>query len=30
MAAGMIAHDAWQQSALTAQRDRELAGATDG
>jgi uncharacterized membrane protein YedE/YeeE len=30
MAAGMMAHDAWQQSRLTAQRDRQLAGATDG
>ena len=30
MAAGMIAHDAWQQSRLTAQRDRMLASATDG
>jgi uncharacterized protein len=30
MAAGMIAHDAWQQSGLTAQRDRQLASATDG
>ena len=30
MAAGMIAHDAWQRSRLTAQRDRMLASATDG
>ena len=30
MAAGMIAHDAWQQARLTAQRDRTLASATDG
>ena len=30
MAVGMMAHDAWQQSRLTAQRDRQLAGATDG
>jgi uncharacterized protein len=30
MATGMIAHDAWQRSRLTAQRDRVLAGATDG
>ncbi|WP_028350357.1 DUF6691 family protein [Bradyrhizobium murdochi] len=30
MAVGMIAHDAWQQSRLTAQRDRLLASATDG
>jgi uncharacterized protein len=30
MAAGMIAHDAWQQSRLNAQRDRLLASATDG
>jgi uncharacterized protein len=30
MAAGMIAHDVWQQSRLTAQRDRQLASATDG
>src|SRR3954454_12487175 len=30
MAAGMVAHDAWQQSRLTAQRDRQLASATDG
>jgi hypothetical protein len=30
MAAGMMVHDAWQQSRLTAQRDRQLASATDG
>ncbi|WP_108515458.1 DUF6691 family protein [Bradyrhizobium algeriense] len=30
MAAGMIAHDAWQQARLTAHRDRMLASATDG
>lgn len=30
MAAGMIAHDAWQQARLTAQRERLLASATDG
>jgi uncharacterized membrane protein YedE/YeeE len=30
MAAGMIAHDGWQQSRVTAQRDRMLASATDG
>jgi hypothetical protein len=30
MAAGMAAHDAWQQSRLTAQRDRLLASAADG
>ena len=30
MAAGMIAHDIWQQARLTAQRERVLAGATDG
>jgi len=30
MAAGMVAHDAWQQPRLTAQRDRQLASATDG
>jgi uncharacterized membrane protein YedE/YeeE len=30
MAAGIMAHDAWQQSRPIAQRDRELAGATDG
>src|SRR5712672_537313 len=30
MAAGMVAHDGWQQSRLTAQRDRQLASATDG
>ncbi len=30
MAAGMMAHDAWQQSRLTAQRERLLASATDG
>ena len=30
MATGMIAHDAWQQAQLTAQRDRMLANATDG
>ncbi len=30
MAAGMIAHDGWQRSRLTAQRDRMLASATDG
>ena len=30
MAGGMIAHDAWQRSRLTAQRDRMLASATDG
>ncbi|WP_213287757.1 DUF6691 family protein [Bradyrhizobium sp. sGM-13] len=30
MAAGMIAHDAWQQSRLAAQRERLLASATDG
>jgi uncharacterized membrane protein YedE/YeeE len=30
MAAGMIAHDAWQQARLTAQRQRTLASAADG
>ena len=30
MAAGMMAHDGWQQARLTAQRDRLLAGTTDG
>src|SRR4051794_31578540 len=30
MAAGMVAHDAWQQSRMTAQRENLLAGATDG
>jgi len=30
MAAGMVAHDVWQQSRLEAQRDRRLASATDG
>jgi uncharacterized protein len=30
MAAGTIAHDAWQRSRLTAQRDRMLASAADG
>src|SRR5207245_2110758 len=30
MAAGMIAHDAWQQARLTAQRDRGLASRTGG
>ena len=30
MAAGMVAHDTWQQSRLTAQRDRMLANAADG
>ncbi|KRR03472.1 hypothetical protein CQ12_25945 [Bradyrhizobium jicamae] len=30
MAAGMMAHDAWQQSRLAAQRSRELASAADG
>src|SRR6188474_2424986 len=30
MAAGMVAHDSWQQSRLTAQRERLLAGAADG
>jgi uncharacterized protein len=30
MSAGMIVHDAWQQSRLTAERNRQLAGATDG
>jgi uncharacterized membrane protein YedE/YeeE len=30
MAAGMLLHSAWQQSRLTAQRDRRLASATDG
>jgi uncharacterized membrane protein YedE/YeeE len=30
MAAGMVAHDSWQQSRLTAQRDRRLASVTDG
>jgi uncharacterized protein len=30
MAAGMVAHDAWQQPRLTAQRDRMLANAADG
>jgi len=30
MAAGMLLHNAWQQSRLTAQRDRQLASATDG
>jgi uncharacterized membrane protein YedE/YeeE len=30
MAAGMMAHDGWQQARLTAQRDRLLASATDG
>jgi hypothetical protein len=29
-AAGMIAHDAWQQSRLTARRERLLASAADG
>jgi len=30
MAAGMMAHDAWQQSRRTAHRDRQLASVTDG
>jgi uncharacterized protein len=30
MAAGMVAHDAWQQLRLTAQRERLLASETDG
>ena len=30
MAAGMMAHDAWQQSRRTAPRDRQLASVTDG
>ncbi len=30
MAAGMMAHDGWQKARLTAQRDRLLAGTTDG
>jgi uncharacterized membrane protein YedE/YeeE len=30
MAAGMLLHNAWQHSRLTAQRDRQLASATDG
>jgi uncharacterized membrane protein YedE/YeeE len=30
MAAGMTAHDVWQQRQLTARRDQPLAGATDG
>lgn len=30
MAAGMIAHDAWQQRQLAAQRGQPLAGAADG
>jgi uncharacterized protein len=30
MAAGMVAHDAWQQSRLTAQHGRQLASAADG
>jgi uncharacterized membrane protein YedE/YeeE len=30
MAAGMMAHNAWQHARLTAQRDRTLASATDG
>jgi uncharacterized membrane protein YedE/YeeE len=30
MAAGMVAHDAWQQSRLAAQRERLLASAADG
>ena len=30
MAAGMVVHDGWQRSRLTAQRDRQLASATDG
>ena len=30
MAAGMMAHDAWQHAQLTAQRERLLASATDG
>src|SRR3954451_3609046 len=30
MAAGMMAHDAWQQTRLTVQRDHMLASATDG
>ncbi|WP_291848881.1 DUF6691 family protein [Bradyrhizobium sp.] len=30
MTVGTIGHDAWQQSQLTAERDRQLAGATDG
>jgi len=30
MAAGMIAHDIWQQSRLAAQRERLLASAADG
>jgi len=30
MAGGMMAHDVWQQRQLTAQRDQQLASATDG
>ena len=30
MAAGMIAHDIWQQARMSAQRQRLLASATDG
>ena len=30
MAAGMVLHDTWQQSRLMAERDRQLASATDG
>lgn len=30
MAAGMMVHDVWQQRRPTAQRDRQLASATDG
>jgi uncharacterized membrane protein YedE/YeeE len=30
MAAGMVLHDTWQQSRLMAQRDGQLARATDG
>jgi len=30
MACGMMGHDVWQQRRLTAQRDRQLASATDG
>jgi uncharacterized protein len=30
MAAGMVLHDTWQQSRILAERDRQLARATDG
>ena len=30
MAAGMVLHDGWQRSRLLAQRDGQLARATDG